>query len=259
VAVDSNKQAFLWGRRAAADLPAVEKIAEAAGAPRPPDIAHTLDEIVARRVAHLTAYQHAAYATRYADLVARVRAAEAERAPGHEELTEAVARNLFKLLAVKDEYEVARLYCSEDFRKALENKFAGAYSLRVHLAPPLLANRNLDTGHLEKKAFGPWVFGLFRILAQLKGLRGTVLDVFGYAAERRAERQLARDYEATVDELLQTLDAENHLLAVEIAAIPDAIRGFGHVKAKAMEEVKGREGELLAAYRTGQPLPEAAE
>ena len=259
VAVEANKQAFLWGRRAAADLPAVEQIAEAAGAPPPPDLARTLDEIVARRIAFLTDYQDAAYAGRYADLVARVRAAEAERTPGHEELTEAVARNYFKLLAIKDEYEVARLYGTEEFRAALKERFAGDFKVRVHLAPPLLARRDRDSGHKKKTSYGPWVFTLFRSLAKLKGLRGTPFDLFGYAADRRGERRLARDYEATVDELLSILDADNRALAVEIAALPDSIRGFGHIKDKAIADARVREAELMAAIRTSEPIPSAAE
>jgi indolepyruvate ferredoxin oxidoreductase len=259
VAVEPNKQAFLWGRRAAADLPAVEKVAEAAGAPPAPDLARTLDDIIARRVAYLTEYQDAAYARRYADLVSLVRATETERTPGHEDLAEAVARNYFKLLAIKDEYEVARLYAVKDFQAALNGKFEGDFRIRVHLAPPLLAGRDPNTGHMKKSVYGPWVFTLFRILAKMKGLRGTVLDIFGYTAERRAERRLAREYEATVEALLSTLEPGNRALAVEIASLPDRIRGFGHVKAKATEEAKAREAELMAAFRANEPIPSAAE
>jgi indolepyruvate ferredoxin oxidoreductase len=259
VAEESNKRAFQWGRRAAADLPAVEGIAEAAGAPKPPDLARTLDEIVARRVAYLTDYQDAAYAQRYADLVARVRAAETERTPGHEELAEAVARNWFKLLAIKDEYEVARLHCGEQFHTALKEGFTGDFKVRVHLSPPLLARRDRDTGHKKKTSFGPWIFTLFRLLAKLKGLRGTVFDIFGYTAERRAERRLVRDYETTVDELMSLLDADNRALAIEIAALPDGIRGFGHIKDKAIRDAKAREAELMAAIRANEPIPSAAE
>ena len=259
VAVEANTQAFLWGRRAAADLPAVERIAEAAGAPPPPNLARTLDEIVERRVAYLTEYQNAAYAQRYADLVARVRAAQAERTPGHEDLAEAVARNYFKLLAIKDEYEVARLYCTDEFRTTLKERFTGDFKVRVHLAPPLLARRDRDTGHKKKASFGPWVFTMFRSLARLKALRGTAFDVFGHTAERRAERRLIRDYEATVEELLPILDSENRALAVEIAALPDGIRGFGHIKDKAIRDAKTREAELMAAFRANEPIPSAAE
>ncbi len=259
VAVESNKEAFLWGRRAAVDLPAVEAVARAAGAPPAPDIARTLDDIIERRVEFLTAYQDAAYARRYADLVARVRAAEAERAPGREDLAEAVARNYFKLLAIKDEYEVARLYCNDDFQSALSAAFTGDFRVHVHLAPPLFARRDPYTGQMLKSTYGPWVFRLFRLLAKLKGVRGTVFDIFGYAAERRAERRLATAYEATIAELLLRLDAENRALAVEIASLPDRVRGFGHIKDKAMREAKVREAELMAAIRADEPIPTAAE
>ncbi len=259
VAVDANKQAFLWGRSAAMDLPAVETIASAAGAAPAPDIARDLDDIVARRVEYLTAYQDAAYAQRYADLVARVRVAESERTPGHEELAEAVARNYFKLLAIKDEYEVARLYCSDDFRAALQAQFTGDYKVSVHLAPPLFARRDAHTGQMLKSTYGPWVFGLFRVLARLKGLRGTVFDIFAYTAERKAERRLAAEYEATVDEVISLLDGDNRALAVEIAALPDRMRGFGHIKDKAVREGKAREAELMAAFRAKEPIPSAAE
>jgi len=259
VAVEDNRQAFLWGRRAAVDLPEVEKIADAAGAPPPPDVARTLDEIVARRVAYLTEYQDDAYAQRYSDLVARVRAAETNRTPGHEELTEAVARNHFKLLAVKDEYEVARLYSRDEFRAAVSAKFTGDFKVRVHLSPPLIARRDPDTGHLMKTSYGPWVFRLFRALAKLKRVRGTMFDVFGYTAERRAERKLTEEYVATVNELISVLDPGNRTLAVEIASLPDRIRGFGHIKADAIRDAKAREAELMAALRANEPIPSAAE
>jgi indolepyruvate ferredoxin oxidoreductase len=259
MSVESNKQAFLWGRRAAHDLAAVEALAATAGAAPEPELAETLDDIVARRVDYLTEYQDAAYAQRYADFVEQARAAENGQAAGHEELAEAVARNYAKLLAVKDEYEVARLYRSEDFRSALERNFEGDYKVRVHLAPPLITRRNLDTGHLEKKSFGPWIFSAFGLLAKCKGLRGGALDIFGYAAERKAERQLARDYEKTIAELLPALNAGNHALAVEIASIPDHIRGFGHVKEAAVVKAKAREADLIAEWRSPAPKADAAE
>ncbi|MEN8195395.1 MAG: indolepyruvate ferredoxin oxidoreductase family protein [Pseudomonadota bacterium] len=253
MSVESNKQAFLWGRRAAHDLAAVEALAATAGAAPEPKFAETLDDIVARRVDYLAEYQDAAYAKRYADFVAKV------RATGQEDFAEAVARNYFKLLAVKDEYEVARLYRGEAFRSALDRNFEGDYKLRVHLAPPLITRRNLDTGHLEKKSFGPWIFTVFGLLAGMKGLRGTALDIFGYTAERKAERRLIRDYERTVTELLGGLNAGNQALAVEIASIPDHIRGFGHVKEAAIAKAKAREAELIAEWRNPAPKADAAE
>ena len=259
VAVVANKQAFLWGRRAAHDPDAVETLAAGKDLAPEPDIATTLDDIVARRASFLTDYQNAAYAKRYEALVQRVRKAESERAPGRDGLAETVARCYFKLLAYKDEYEVARLYTAEPFRAALRQTFDGGYKVKVHLAPPLLARRDPDTGHLRKKAYGPWMFEAFGLLARLKWLRGTPFDIFGYSAERRAERQLIRDYEATVEALLAGLAADNHALAVEIAAIPEKIRGYGHVKDKAISEAKTRQAELMAEWRNPTPKADAAE
>ncbi len=175
-------------------------------------------------------------------------------------LSDAVARYYFKLLAVKDEYEVARLYAHADFRAALERNFTGDYRLRVHLAPPLLAARDPETGRPEKTSFGPWLLRLFPLLARMKRLRGTVFDIFfGHTGERRAERRLAADYAQSIEEILATLNAENYGLAVGIASIPEKIRGFGHVKAAAIAEAGAREAELMAAFRSGKPVPRAAE
>ncbi len=259
VAVDANRQAFLWGRRAAHDIGAVEAIAASRGGQPAPGLARTLEEVVARRVEFLGDYQDAAYARRYGGFVERVRERESACVPGRDGLAEAVARNYFKLLAYKDEYEVARLFTRPAFRAALEREFAGDYRVRVHLAPPLIAGRDPDTGHLRKRSYGPWIFRAFALLARLKRLRGTVFDVFGHTAERRAERRLIRDYEETVTELLSGLCADNHGLAVEIASIPAKIRGFGHVKDRAIEAAREREAQLLADWRTPQPRATAAE
>jgi indolepyruvate ferredoxin oxidoreductase len=259
VAVEFNKQAFLWGRRAAHDADAVEKIAN----PRPVAparaISRSLDEVVTRRVAELTAYQNAAYATRYRDLVARVRQAETQAAPGMSGLGEAVARYYFKLLAYKDEYEVARLYTDGAFLAALRDKFTGGYKLQFHLAPPLLAPHDPATGELQKRAYGPWVFTAFRLLASLKGLRGTWLDPFGKTAERKRERELIGEYERVVDELSAGLNHDNHAIAVEIAALPERIRGYGHVKERGIEEAKAQESRLLATFRAHPEQLSAAE
>jgi indolepyruvate ferredoxin oxidoreductase len=210
-------------------------------------LSRSLDELVSRRAAFLTDYQDAAYARRYADFVARVRAAEQARAPGSTDLSEAVARNFFKLMAYKDEYEVARLYASDEFRRKLEQQFDGDYTLHFHLAPPLLAKRNAK-GELVKREYGPWVFTAFRLLAKLRRLRGTALDVFGHTAERKMERRLVDEYEATVAGLLDALDAGNAGLAAEIAAVPEHIRGYGHVKEAHLEKAKRREADLLAQW-----------
>jgi indolepyruvate ferredoxin oxidoreductase len=260
VAVDANKRAFLWGRRAAQDRAAVERIVAAAN-PEPEShrIATTLEDIVAKRIAALTDYQDAGYAGRYRALVERARRAEQERTPGRTGFAEAVARYYFKLLAYKDEYEVARLYTDGTFLKAIEAHFEGDYRLEFNLAPPLIAARDVETGHLKKRTFGPWMLRIFRLLAWLRRLRGTRLDPFGYSAERKLERQLIADYERVIEELIAGLDHDNHGLAAEIAAIPEQIRGFGHVKQAHLEPAKQREAALLATFRTPSPQRDAAE
>jgi indolepyruvate ferredoxin oxidoreductase len=210
-------------------------------------LSRSLDELVARRVAFLREYQNAAYAQRYADFVAKVRAAETAKAPGSNDLSEAVARYFFKLMAYKDEYEVARLYTSGEFRRRLEQQFEGDYKLHFHLAPPLLAKKNAR-GELVKREYGPWVFTAFKLLAKLRGLRGSAFDVFGYTEERRTERALIGEYEKTVSSLLDGLDAGNVELAADIASIPEQIRGYGHVKHANLHAAKAREAELLAEW-----------
>lgn len=258
--VEANKRAFLWGRRMAADRDAVERLVDEA-APEPASHRATtkLEDIVATRMDFLTDYQDAAYAERYRALVERVRAAEAKATPGREGLAAAVARYYFKLLAYKDEYEVARLYSNGDFIKRVEAQFEGDYRLEFHLAPPLVAERDPDTGHLKKRRFGQGMLRAFGVLARLKRLRGGPFDVFGYSAERRLERQLIRDYEGMVEEIDGRLDHDNHGLAVEIASLPEHIRGFGHVKDTHLAAARKREGELLAAFRAPAARPTAAE
>ncbi|ATE61013.1 indolepyruvate ferredoxin oxidoreductase family protein [Thauera sinica] len=246
-AVDMNKRAFLWGRRAAHDLEAVERCARpAAAAPAP---ATTLEEIVARRVAVLTDYQDAAYAERYRRLVERVRDAEAGKAGGGTRLAEAVAHNYFKLLAYKDEYEVARLYVDPAFWERVHTTFDGDFEVRFHLAAPLVARPDPNTGRIAKRSFGPGMMRIFRLLARMKGLRGTRWDVFGHTAERRAERALIAQYENDVAELLETLSWDRLGDAVEIARLPEEIRGYGHVKAHSMQAAAQRRERLLAAWR----------
>jgi indolepyruvate ferredoxin oxidoreductase len=260
VAVEANMAAFRWGRRAAHDLQAVERAAAPVTplAMARPDIAQTLEEVVERRIRFLTGYQDAAYARRYKDVVVRVQRAESERAKGMAGLALAVARNYFKLLAYKDEYEVARLYADPAFLAKVRANFDGDYKLRFHLAPPLIAARDAASGEARKMEFGPWMLGAFRVLAKLKGLRGTALDVFGLSEERRTERRLIAEYEATVDALLAGLAHDNHALAVEIAAVPDRIRGFGPVKARSVTEAAARQAELMARYTSAPAAPRAA-
>ena len=259
-AVAMNQAAFRWGRRAAVDLAAVEALAKPdrpGGAQR---LSQSLDEIIARRVAFLTAYQDAGYAARYRALVERTKAIETSKAPGKTELGEAVARYLFKLMAYKDEYEVARLHAEHTWSQ-VKNEVAGEkLQLEFHLAPPLLARKDPYTGVPRKISFGPWMLPLFRLLAKLKFLRGTPFDPFGYSAERRTERALIRAYEAMLDELLDRLAPDNHHVAVALASIPEKIRGFGHVKARHLHAAKAEEAALLDQFRSGgAPLLKAAE
>ena len=243
VAVASNQRSFLWGRRAAADLARVEKVAMPAQAVVL-QMPQGLDAVIRKRVEFLTGYQDTAYAAHYESLVARVR--EAERAAGlGSKLTIAVAKSLFKLMAYKDEYEVARLYTDGRFVEQLKTQFEGDFSLKFNLAPPLFAKKDAK-GHLVKAEFGSWMWTAFRLLAKLKGLRGGVFDVFGYSAERRMERALIAEYRAMVEGLLPALDAANHATAVELAALPEQIRGFGHVKETAVAAYRARKEELLS-------------
>ncbi|MBN8480327.1 MAG: indolepyruvate ferredoxin oxidoreductase family protein [Xanthomonadales bacterium] len=274
-AIEMNKSAFNWGRLGAHDI---ARVREAAGVrphlpsgaiplalpARPARVAAgdgtiaspladevvsgSLDEQIARRIAFLTGYQNAAYAKRYRDLVESVRVAEQQRTPGFNSLTAAVARYAFKLMAYKDEYEVARLYTSGDFEKRIRNAFDGNFKLHFHLAPPLLAKKDAE-GHLRKAEYGPWVFKAFRLLAKFRGLRGSVLDVFGHTAERRMERRLIEEYFRQVDELVAGLDGDNHALAVDIASVPEHIRGYGHVKERHYADAMKRQDDLLAAWR----------
>ncbi len=259
VATDANLRAFRWGRAAAHDRQAVLDAAAETGTLREEAPAEGLDALIERRAADLRAYQNTAYAARYRALVARVREAERQRAPGRESLGEAVARAYHKLLAYKDEYEVARLFTDGRFQARVASQFEGRIGLRFSLAPPLFARRDPETGHLKKQVFGPWMLPAFRLLVAFRGLRGTALDPFGYTAERRRERALIGEYEATVEALIAGLGSDNHALAVEIAEVPLAMRGFGHVKEANIACAKEREAELLAAFRAPAPQVSAAE
>ncbi|MFI4988558.1 MAG: indolepyruvate ferredoxin oxidoreductase family protein, partial [Alphaproteobacteria bacterium] len=259
VAVEMNSSAFRWGRLAAHDLARVEKVAAPKVVQAGRLISRTLDEIVSRRAKELTAYQNAAYGERYKSLVERTAAAESAGAKGLTGLAEAVARYYYKLLAYKDEYEVARLYTNGAFMRALAEQFEGDYKLEFHLAPPLIAERDAETGELKKRKYGRWMFSAFRLVASLKGLRGSWLDPFGRTPERKRERALIGEYEAVIEELLRGLDHDNHALAIEIAALPEHIRGYGHIKERHLAEVKAHEAELLAAFRTPPSQRTAAE
>jgi indolepyruvate ferredoxin oxidoreductase len=252
-AIESNKQSFNWGRLAAVDGARVATAAvPPATKPESQRLSQSLDEVIERRVKFLTDYQDAAYARRYSDFVAKVRVVEAAKQPGTTDLTEAVARYHFKLLAIKDEYEVARLYAETDFLKRVEAQFEGSYTLNFWLAPPTTNKADAKTGEAKKSRYGPWMMSVFRVLAKLRRFRGTALDVFGRTAERKMERQLVADYETLVDELLDKLTPLNYGVAVDLAAIPEHIRGYGHVKERHLKDAQVRQAALLEQFRTGR-------
>lgn len=249
VQVDKNKAAFEWGRRAAHAPQAVAALWQKAGGGEQViqfKKRDSLDDLIARRVEFLTGYQNAGYAAQYRSFVDHVRAAEAPL--GKTTLTETVVRYLFKLMAYKDEYEVARLHSDPAFHARLASQFEGDFKLKVHLAPPLTAKKN-ERGELIKQPFGPFMFTVFKVLARFKGLRGTVLDIFGRTEERRTERALIAEYRADVEALLAGLNATNHALAVEIAGIPEQIKGFGHVKERNLAAARSRREGLLQQWR----------
>jgi indolepyruvate ferredoxin oxidoreductase len=242
VQVTKNLSAFAWGRTLAAGKTTLESLGISDGGEE------TLAAMIAQRVAFLTSYQNARYAARYAALVERARAAEDGKAPGRDEFARAVARYAFKLMAYKDEYEVARLHSDRRFHEKIARQFEGDYKLAVHLAPPVLSQPDPVTGKIDKRRFGPWMFKAFPLLAKLKFLRGTAFDLFGRTAERRTERALIEEYFALVETLCSGLSGDNHHLAVQIASIPEKIRGYGHVKARHLNEAKKEEAALLALW-----------
>ena len=264
VAVANNKTAFEWGRRAANEGAAFEKrllpgqvIAFTQRTP--------LDELIAKRVAFLTDYQNAAYAQTYLDFVQKVRAVDASAGNKNLALTEAVARYLFKLMAYKDEYEVARLHTDRAFHNKINAMFEGDFKVHYHLAPPLMAKKN-DRGELQKQVFGPAMLTAFKFLARLKGLRSTALDVFGYSLERKEEVALITEYRASLDEILSVLgrgastgdNPQRYQKALEMARIPEQIRGFGHVKARHLKTARQNWALLLAQFRSDAPVLRSA-
>jgi indolepyruvate ferredoxin oxidoreductase len=252
VAVDNNKTAFEWGCRAAYDWAEVEQLLQSNKSTinvidfKKRD---SLEEIISKRVEFLTAYQNAAYAAKYADFVEKIRSKELSfNAAKKLSLTESVAKNLFKLMAYKDEYEVARLHSNGDFEKKIASMFEGDYKLNYHLAPPLTAKKN-DKGELQKQQFGPWMLTSFKLISKLKGLRGTAFDIFGKTTERKMERALITDYLDTMNLVSSKLNLDNHSelwpMALELANIPDSIKGFGHVKEKSAATARVKWKSLL--------------
>ena len=245
-AVEANKAAFTWGRCAAVDLARVQGAAGLSSA-KPEPV--TLDGIIASCAAQLVLYQNQRYAGRYTDLVGRVREIEGRIFSGSTALTEAVAKGYHKLLAYKDEYEVARLYASEDFKASLAAQFETPQRIEIHLAPPLLAKRDPHTGHMVKRSYGRWMLSAFGLLQHLRFLRGTRLDVFGRTEERRMERDLITEYEADIAAILAQLGPATLATAVALASLPEQIKGFGHVKERTARLAAAERGRLLDKLR----------
>jgi indolepyruvate ferredoxin oxidoreductase len=259
VAVENNCLAFEWGCQSAHNGEALQRLMAQSGSGGEQAIEFkkrdTLEQLIARRVEFLTGYQNAAYAQSYSAFV--LKACSVEKALGHEKqsLSEAIARNLFKLMAYKDEYEVARLHADSAFRARIEREYEGNFKLHFHLAPPLIASVN-DRGEMQKRKFGPSMLLVFRVLARLKGLRGTPLDIFGRTQERQTERALILEYRASMDEVLKGLTPANYVMALELARIPEQISGYGHVKQRRLAAVRLSWSELLVQWRqSDHPLP----
>ena len=260
IAVKANLTAFLWGRHFAEHPEAAIEFLASKGSGEP----DTLEQIIDKRADFLVGYQNEKLANRYRELVAK--AEKAEAALGRKrDLTNAVARYYFKLLSYKDEYEVARLYTDGSFEKQLADTFKGDYTLSFHLAPPILGGELQSNGRPKKREFGPWTFRLFKILASMKGLRGGFFDPFGKTAERKMERRLIADYETMIEGLLPRLEKSNHKTLVELARLPDQVRGFGPVKEKAVKTMETEKAKWLAALdkpkrkRTTRKAAEPAE
>jgi indolepyruvate ferredoxin oxidoreductase len=259
-AVAMNKAAFAWGRQAALDA---ERVRAAAGLARPTPVVMMpprrlpLDALIADRTKRLAAYQNDAYAKRYDRFIEEIAAMEKQRTGG-DRFSREVATSLFKLMAYKDEYEVARLYVESGFFDRIASQFEGDYQLKFHLAPPLLSRRDAR-GHLVKRQFGPWIQSAYRVLAKAKFLRGTALDIFGYTAERRSERAAIAEFQHLARQVAEQLSPATLPTALELARLPQAVRGFGHVKERNATAATVRQQKLLAQLSTTENLsPELA-
>lgn len=260
VAIDMNKRSFNFGRLAAHDP---EKIAEMVhnifGDKDAEKISDTLEEKIEKRSAYLRDYQNDTYAQKYTTMIKKVQEAESTIDKDSTTLTQTVAENYHKLMAYKDEYEVARLYTNGDFIKDLEKTFTGKYKIEFNLAPPIMGGTDLATGRPKKRTFGPWMFTVFKILAKLKSLRGTPLDIFGYTQERKTERTLIKEYEETVERVLKLIDKDNFDNCVMLLAIPNEIRGYGPVKEESIERARAKQSYVLSRIENPEPITQAAE
>jgi len=273
VGVEMSLLAFKWGRMAVVDLDFVKAEIHKyeAKAPKLPELTPEARQIVDTvgasgevkrllevRVPDLIAYQDADYARRYAAKIKGVLEAEKRVAPESTALTEAAARYFYKLMAYKDEYEVARLHSDPAFLSELDAQFPNGYTVEYNLAPPMFSKRDPETGELIKQKYGAWVLKAFRHLAKFKNLRGGKWDIFGKTEERRQERQAIEDYSKLLDEIAGKLNRDNLAIAVQLASVPDEVRGYGHIKEKNVHLAKEKEAKLLQAFRTPQPARVAA-
>jgi len=260
-AIEMNQRAFRFGRLAAHDGAALERIAKPAPKLVEAAAVETIDDIVERRAAMLIDYQDKALADRYRAKITWARSLEEERTPGRKGFAEAVARSYYKLLAYKDEYEVARLFTDGAFDAAVKANFDGARRIEYHLAPPMLSYfwKDKTTGHPRKIKLGGWMTPVFRFLAKGKKLRGSGWDVFGRTAERRREREMITEFEQLLDEIAPKLSTATHATATVLAGLPMDVRGFGHVKLDNDKKVQVRRAELLRELEAPSPVPMAAE
>ena len=245
VAVEFNKNAFLLGRRFANQPELVESLLPQESSST--DTEFTLDQVIEDRFQRLVAYQSAGYAQRYLDQIEKVRSVDRDPEAG-DSLTHTVAQQLFKLMAYKDEYEVARLHSDDAFLTKLDAQFTGNYSIRFHLAPPLLSKANPNTGKVKKYEFGPWLMPVFRILAKLKWLRGTRWDVFALTSERRQEREDLVRYQVDLAEVCDRLAPDNYRAAQQLMNLPEKLRGYGHVKSRNREALLAARSQLLSEF-----------
>ncbi|MBI43551.1 indolepyruvate ferredoxin oxidoreductase family protein [uncultured Marinobacter sp.] len=253
VAIDRNKEAFGWGRVAAAEPAVIDTLLQGSQDASRTAAEPTLDELIASRHGHLERYQNRRWADRYRDDVNRVRAVE--QALGHEHLllTRVVAQQLYRFMAYKDEYEVARLFAETDFMKEVNDTFEGDFKVHFHLAPPILNTGTDARGRPRKRRFGPWMFRVFKVLARMRGLRGSVFDPFRYSADRRLDRALLADYQQLVERIARELNAGNYDTFLQLAELPSEVRGFGPVREQAAEAIQAKRQQLLKDLESGRP------
>lgn len=251
VAIEQNKKAFIWGRRSAANFKAINQLitAENKSSTSPP-LSLSIEQLISRRVDQLIQYQNKAYADRYLRVIENFRVLEQKLFPGHFILTEAVARGYYKLLAYKDEYEVARLFSDGQFIQNLNNQFEGNFKVNFHLAPPIFNSKHINSEDLPQKSqFGPWMLSVMTILSKFSFLRGTKFDPFGYSSDRKLDRDLISRYEDLLNFLIEKTNRENFTIAVELASLPDGIRGFGLIRHRFASRVKEQQELLMEKFQ----------